>query len=823
MADKFPNLPSIPVNIIDGNTQATLPPGGPIVAILGSAAKGPAKIEVRASDAPSAVTRFGSTGSLGRGLAEAFQGGAQRTIGYRLFTKPGRVEHIGDASGLAGITVAPVLEGASALSSYKILYDQLIDRLRVYEVATGILVFDKTGDIIAIDTGAVAVSGSVVNALGLIAFGSIGKKLPVKETEGVQTGTMQAGVLTFIAGAGSNLGKLGFITGKTPMVCQFLNILGTVLEEHVITAVDTATRLVTFDGASVSAIDGELITVRYVSLSQPIALDTIIEDRLFVTANGHPELLVTPGANFNGLPLLVNSVGLRVDEDLAEVEPHKMNLYEGLEDAALALEASELDYLVLMDAYVDDFALDGQASGDTALPAALFTEAAGAVKTIAGKADRLKITYANEAAADVGIALLAAEGRGASWITFTTSKAVEFGNNRETDEIVRTARILNWEQAAAVVTLHFNRDVGFSLAAVDGDVVVNQDPTFSVYSTDLLFFHRSNEVDGTLVHFWYTAKSDPEGNVFNEVNFAYKLAAVCNDLTENETTTLGVIGVRPPSNHFAPAAISSWIGKSPEYDEDGNVSLNGSGLLGNKFISGTSLNGSYAIADQFDPGFLATLSGELDDTEILLDANDFEIDLGKFLSIVATWPVMSNASDAVGLGYIASGAALYAGLISNLAPWRGSTAKPVGGRGVRLPIKLAKRHLNSLAGARYTLFNESRGAVTVVDGPTAALPTSDFTRNMTMRLVAEVVSRIRERGRPFLGDPLNSYSAAALETGLKKELNDVQRLSDGALQRYDLALAQSPLDKVRGTAKVNLTLVVVNELRKITVNVSLSL
>jgi len=295
-------------------------------------------------------------------------------------------------------------------------------------------------------------------------------------------------------------------------------------------------------------------------------------------------------------------------------------------------------------------------------------------------------------------------------------------------------------------------------------------------------------------------------------------------MTENETAVIGCIGVRPPSNHFNPAAIANWIGASPEYDEEGDVSANGSGLLGVKFIAGRGLNNLYNSANQFDPGFKATESGELDDSVVLQDSNGFDIDMGKYLSVVATWPTMTNFADSTGLGYIASGAPMYAGMLAGLAPWRGSTAKRIGGRGIRLARRLAKRHLNSLAGARYVLFNTAPdGSVGVVDGPSSALPGSDFTRNMTLRLVAEVIRQVREAGRPFLGDPLSAVRKAALETRMKKTLSDLQRMSDNALQSFQLAVVQTPLDKVRGTAKVTLSLQIINELRKLTIDVALSL
>lgn len=858
MADRFQNLPGLPISLEDGNLVPDRAPAGPTVAIIGSATKGPAEVETTVFSAPAAIARFGNEGSLGRGLAEAFQGGASSAVGLRLFAKAGKLEHIGDVAATAGITVEPVLKGADSLDSYSILYNQQLDELKIYSTATGVLVYSKTGEVVDVDDGSVVVTGEAVNDEGVTnqVFGSIGLHLVVADTETDQLAAIDVGthtIFTFGAGiAGINLGKLQFVSDEaTPIMVQIRSQDDSVLIEERISAVNVASRTVTLvaavdaayyteggGGDGVAAVIGaaQAHDIRFISLSQPIPMSEVTATRLIrVTPATTTELLVTPGANYNGLALLVNDDGVAADTAEEEVEPHKMNLYEGLLEAARVFEASDIDYLVLMDAYLDDPALDGQTAGETKLPT---TEATGlifdsavngsagidsvATTTIAGFGNRIRFVLADEAERDLATSKLEAAGRGQCWIVYSTPQGATFGEFLESDELVRTARILNWENFDTnELVLHFDRDVSFSLTAADAAIEGALAPAFKVYSTDLLLFYRNKEVNGALRHMWYTSKADPEGNTYHEVNFAYKLGYVCHDLSENEVGVLGVMGVRPPANHFNLASIAAWIGDAPEYDEDGDVSLNGSGLLGNKFIAGRGLNNVYVDANQFDPGFKATLSGELDDPELELDSNDFEKDLGKYLSIVASWPVMTNASDSTGAGYIASGAALYAGMLAGLAPWQGSTAKAIGGRNVRLPVKVAKRHLNELVGARYVMFTGT--PVTVVDGPTSALPTSDFTRNMTMRLVNEVIRRLRAAAKPYLGDVLTAIAKSSLDTALKKSLAEVQRLSEGALEQFVVGITQTPTDKARGTARVTLTLRIINELRRLTFEVALTL
>jgi hypothetical protein len=151
MADKYPHIPGIPVNIIDGNQFIELDPTGPVVAVLGTATKGPSRAETSISTGSSGVVTFGSVGSLGRGLAEAYQGGAVNAFGFRVLATPGHIDHIGDDSGAAGYKVATIPEGTDALELFSILYDQPTDHLRVYDRTSGSKVYESTGAAIAID------------------------------------------------------------------------------------------------------------------------------------------------------------------------------------------------------------------------------------------------------------------------------------------------------------------------------------------------------------------------------------------------------------------------------------------------------------------------------------------------------------------------------------------------------------------------------------------------------------------------------------------------------------------------------------------------
>jgi len=961
MADKFPNIPGITVGIRDGSLRPEAAPAGPTVVVLGTAKKGPSKNAARTISGSSALSRFGLSGTLGRGLVEVFQGGGDNALAFRVLATKAKLSHIGDITGEGGYVVETVGEGSDALAKISVLYDNADDILKVFDVASSQLVYSNDPNL-PVNLGVVEVTGekAVDNPSG-----SIGKAIKLRTDESLQRATRSGDdVLTIVAG--SNLSLLRFDETSNPCKVQVLSGLSGATKKiavHLATAAELAASAynnvagtLTANAAGQSDIDGTAVVVnnrilvknqaapaqngiytvttvgapgvaqvltrapdaaaadefsegmyvevtagatnsgngyclttdapddgyvlgvtaltfaeidldpdnwlveanviavntangtfdidstvsatsfpaiphkvRFISSISGQRADKILHNRLFLLEAdadnaGVQPLIVLPGSDFNGLPKVSNDFGFAVDvEDsegvlaLEEVSPAKMNMFEAMEDAFLALEATEFSVIVIPGVYANDPALDGLTSGATALPSAALS-GIDKVNTIAGFADRVDVTF-DVGARNAAVVVLETGGRGAFWAVFNTLQGAGFGENLVEGELVRTARVLNWAEDAddeTVLRLFFDRDLGFSVDD-NGVVVGSNEPEMTVYQTDLLFYHRAVEVDGKLRHMWYPETSDEDGFTYNEVNFAYRLARFCQEMTENEIAINGVIGVRPPTNHFSSAALAQWIGKSPTFFE-GDVNVNGTGLLGNKFVAGLLMEDN----SQFDPGYKATESGELDDEEILLDANNFEVDMGKFLSTVATWPILSNEADISGLGYINSGAAVYAGLLAGLPSWRGATAKFVGGRGIRLAMKLAKRHQDSLTKARYVVFDQRPEGVIVVDAPSSALPTSDFTRNMTVRLVSEAVKICRDVSRPFLGDPLSGIKKAGLETALKKGLSDLQRASGGALEAFDLSLTQTKLDKIRGTAKLTLTLQVINELRKISVDVALT-
>lgn len=324
-----------------------------------------------------------------------------------------------------------------------------------------------------------------------------------------------------------------------------------------------------------------------------------------------------------------------------------------------------------------------------------------------------------------------------------------------------------------------------------------------------------------------TLKSDGTaltGSDFHEVNFAYQLADFCFRQSEDNAEMTGVCGVLPPES-YSLRDVALWAGKLPITADDGAgnqvVTTNGTGLLGNKFMAGRKLTNGVpgytvnGVAGLADGGFIGTDTGWLDDAE-LKDANDHLVDIGKYISINAAYPILSNPSRVN--SYSASGAATYGGFYSGLPPSSAPTNKLL--RNLRLPFRLSSSKLDQLAGKRYVTFHAKTKGIVVSDAPTAARPDSDYRRLSTVRIVKAAMDAVRQVGEPFLGEGISGAKLAALDTAIDKALAAMVKRGD--LVRYEHAVTSTATQRVLGEADVQLKLVPAFELRKIVVTVALA-
>ena len=445
-------------------------------------------------------------------------------------------------------------------------------------------------------------------------------------------------------------------------------------------------------------------------------------------------------------------------------------------------------------------------------------------------------TYTDEAAADMttsgynsltGILTYAAVTNLAKWSTFNaagTAASVVFGNTTETFTEKSTLNNLDTLadyhiSSTGVVSVFAGK--GLADAAAAENALTDTDANaltvaFSYQSAGII--DRNRLVTGQSL----------DRDDFHEVNFAYQLAEFCHRGSEVVDMRMGFIGVNPASNWGGAAAQAIWVGKAPTLNADGSVTANGTGLLGNKFLSGRVAAGTVPAFKNTagyngHGGFFACAEDTdtnrcfLDGIE-KLDANNAKVDIGKYLNIVASW--ISYAGS--GGSYECSAAAAYGGFAQggNL-PVASATTNKLMPSGVNTLLgTVTALKMDALAGKRVVgLLNKATGVV-VSDGPTAATPASDYARLSTMRQVEACVDGIRRVGEPFLGEGMTGAEIAALNTAISGALGAL--VKDGSISSFVHQVVVTPQMKILGQAIVQLKIVPAFELRQITVVVGLS-
>jgi len=348
-------------------------------------------------------------------------------------------------------------------------------------------------------------------------------------------------------------------------------------------------------------------------------------------------------------------------------------------------------------------------------------------------------------------------------------------------------------------------------------------------SNDILGKVYKQEYQGKTYYWWDTdndgsadifpsvgsasATTDIDGNTiaasaYESVNFAHLLASYCYNLSRNENEARGFIAVKPPTS-YAIKDLVAWIGSAPTRDSNGNVTANGTGLLGNKWMVGTT--------DVGTPGFFAT-DNDMPSGSPILDSNDQKIDIGQYISVVASPVTFYNSSDSTGLGYTGTGHTAYAGLAATLDSKEAPTYKTV--PGVSLHYALHKDKLDALVGAGYVTFSTKTNRVAVLDGITAALSTSDYKRYSTFAIASDVITDIRRVCEPFIGRVLASVERAAINTAVEGVLNT--RREQNYISNYEYQVTSTAAELTAGIVNVEVIIVPAFEIKKIQLTISMS-
>ena len=351
-------------------------------------------------------------------------------------------------------------------------------------------------------------------------------------------------------------------------------------------------------------------------------------------------------------------------------------------------------------------------------------------------------------------------------------------------------------------------------------IVDNGDYTYTYYwSTDGELISLTS--DGS------TLASAPEGLAFKEVNFAHLVASYCYENSTDYSFVHGLVPCKLPGG-TSPRVIRSYFGKAPTYSLDVETGTyyiasseeNGTGLLGHKFVGGHSdFNNGLKHG-----GFFATADKSIDylsPGNLLYDANGKKIDLGKFISVVSVFGAIADTINPRRPSYLGNAAAMVAGSFIN-------TPAPDSLINVKLPnlsinYRTEAKVLDMGSGLGLVMGRDDNGNAIIVDSPTFASPTSDYTRLTSIRIVAKIAKELRDAARPFIGKGLSAPKRNALEASLSEVFKanlagePVQTITRGTF-----TIEQSPADRVLGKMTVKVSITPVFELRQIVFSVNLS-
>ena len=278
--------------------------------------------------------------------------------------------------------------------------------------------------------------------------------------------------------------------------------------------------------------------------------------------------------------------------------------------------------------------------------------------------------------------------------------------------------------------------------------------------------------------------ADAKQTVNKNSSFHHELALLCAVLTYRTKMTHGFIDVKPNSNTTL-IGIQKYVDKLLTYDND------------------------HYMKDS--------------DGNEIVDTEGNKMDIGWYTSIVVgPEPVM--VSDTLGTWY-GSPAIAYAALNATLKPESSPTNKALPGvKGMK--YKFSNKQMNELVGNRMVVFKlKGEGSTTassipyVVDGCTAGNENCDYRRIATVKVVTDVVDQIREVSDPFIGEPNTVEQRNALSALISKRLTYL--LNQGEIQYYAFEINATVQQVLLGECTISLTLVVPQELKKITTVVAL--
>ena len=308
-----------------------------------------------------------------------------------------------------------------------------------------------------------------------------------------------------------------------------------------------------------------------------------------------------------------------------------------------------------------------------------------------------------------------------------------------------------------------------------------------------------------------------QGVGFMEVNFGSTLGNFCADLSEIGPLSVAVIGCSQPLSANL-VNTRKWVGFLPTYDNNGNPSASGMGLLGNPYLMGCHVESLNNLCADYGSGYrlpgLYVTQDESYDGEPQIDGNGNVEDAGKFLHVVADWAFMSNGW---AINYVQNIAGLVAGYLSSLDPASGLTNKAVQATQIWQPTPV---QMDALTEAKINVlrFKGINNQPVLLHDLTAARDVSDYTNLVRVRCFSLVIATLLTRANGYIGESsLDGLTLVAMKTQLDQDL--VNLTTRGYCNHSNVTISSSTVQQKIGHATLNLVVHPADELIQLTANV----
>ena len=310
--DKFTDLPGIISEIQDGGLQIFEENSAPSVLVIGTAEKGATEIPVQVTRAQELENRFGKNGTLMRGMYEALSGGAENLFVMRMGAKSAVLEGVGtDDQQQNPTTIETLIKDKDAADAYLVRYTAPADR------------------------GANEVEGHLIvkNALGAVVYDNNPGGQVIDAGEVIVSGEFDAGV-----SIGSLVDTEDFKTMRE-IASDFI------MEEEVFTAEAVATGTYTLTNipqtgtVMVKLDDVEIATADFTVSGADV---TLVES----TDADNKEVKISYEYDADGMH------NLKDGSDGTNLS--RMEMYEAIENAFIAIENEEFKIINIVDTYLDD-------------------------------------------------------------------------------------------------------------------------------------------------------------------------------------------------------------------------------------------------------------------------------------------------------------------------------------------------------------------------------------------------------------------------------------------------------------------------------------